>query len=73
MNIISALMKEDVQLSSIDGNRWLEFDGYSEKWVVYEYKPYSGETMTVCQSFDQDVAVACLLNKDEDLAQIIPI
>ena len=63
MDFIDVLKKEDIRL--VYNNRWLVFDNFSQRWVVYERKYYSKKTTKLAETCDHEVAIYVLIEEEE--------
>ena len=60
MNIIEALQSEDFNLRITKDNRWLCGDNKGG-WIIYEFKPYTKDTIVIIETNNETIAIANLL------------
>jgi len=61
MDFIDVLKEKDIRL--VYNNRWLVFDNFSQRWVVYECKYYGKKTIKLVETRDHEVATEVLIEE----------
>ena len=62
---ISDALKKDNTLRVVSGDRWIVFDSYSNKWIVYEKPRRKHHTQELGKVESEDMAVDILLQPQE--------